>query len=213
MSPSAPRAPGNSSIVDAQPCTAKPRWNPTQAKLARHVCACWSLLLLGPGQLRNTVLHLLRPPRPRPTQHSGLCSCVPLFTSTRFPQRHAVNPISSPSGGAVRTEGADECGIRQRIVRLRREAGHQPPLQVSGHPPRLSRSRYLIITFVVTRPPASRQTVAAALSKAHPRPAKTPARAHAARWWPQESSGRESKVHLHIHRWWHLCRSRLVAWV
>ena len=47
----------------------------------------------------------------------------------------------------------------------------------------------LIITFAVTRP-ASRQTLATALSKAHPRPAKTPARAHAAWWWPQESSGR-----------------------
>ena len=52
----------------------------------------------------------------------------------------------------------------------------------------MSRSRSM--TFVVTRPPASRQILAATLSKGHPRLPSTPACAHAARWWPLESSGR-----------------------
>ena len=46
------------------------------------------------------------------------------------------------------------------------------------------------MTFVVTRPPASRQILAATLSEAHPRLSSTPVCAHAAQWWPQESSGR-----------------------
>ena len=45
----------------------------------------------------------------------------------------------------------------------------------------MSRSR--IRTFVETRPPASRQTLAAALSSAEPRRSGTPTFAHAARWW------------------------------
>ena len=59
-------------------------------------------------------------------------------------------------------------------------------LQRSGS----TKSRSPIITFVVTRPPAFRHTLTTLLSIARPRPAKTPARAHAARWWPQESNGR-----------------------
>ena len=45
-------------------------------------------------------------------------------------------------------------------------------------------------TLVVTRPPPSRQIRAATLSRAHPRFPRTPARAHAARWWPKASRGR-----------------------
>ena len=52
------------------------------------------------------------------------------------------------------------------------------------------RSISCTLTFMVTRPPASRQTLAAALSRANPRRPKTPATEQAARWWPRESSGR-----------------------
>ena len=44
--------------------------------------------------------------------------------------------------------------------------------------------------FVPTRPPASRQMRAAALSSANHLLPNTPALAHAARWWPNESVGR-----------------------
>ena len=53
-----------------------------------------------------------------------------------------------------------------------------------------SRSRSRTSTFVDTRAPASRQTRAAALSRAYPRRPNTPACAQAARWWPLGSSGR-----------------------
>ena len=45
-------------------------------------------------------------------------------------------------------------------------------------------------TFNETLAPASRQTRAAALSTTKPLRPRTPATAHAARWWPLESSGR-----------------------
>ena len=52
------------------------------------------------------------------------------------------------------------------------------------------RSISCTLTFTVTRPPASRHTRAAALSRANPRRPKTPATEQAARWWPRESIGR-----------------------
>ena len=53
-----------------------------------------------------------------------------------------------------------------------------------------SKSMSLTSMLVRTRPPASRHILAATLSKAKPRRPNTPARAQAARWWPQKSSGR-----------------------
>ena len=53
-----------------------------------------------------------------------------------------------------------------------------------------ARSMSWTLTFVDTRPPASLQTRAAADSNAKPLEPNTPATAHAARWWPLESSGR-----------------------
>ena len=53
-----------------------------------------------------------------------------------------------------------------------------------------NRSKSRTSTFVDTRAPASRQTRAAALSRAYPRRPSTPACAQAARWWPLGSSGR-----------------------
>ena len=57
-----------------------------------------------------------------------------------------------------------------------------------------------ILTFVVTLAPASRQTRAAADSTAKPRLPKTPATAHAARWWriewtatPASTAGRRER--------------------
>ena len=52
--------------------------------------------------------------------------------------------------------------------------------------------------FVLTRPPASLQMRAAALSNEKPRRLSTPARRHAARWWPKEETAtrttREGKL-------------------
>ena len=53
-----------------------------------------------------------------------------------------------------------------------------------------ARSMSWNLTLEDTRPPASRQTLAAADSRANPLRINTPAMAHAARWWPLESSGR-----------------------
>ena len=50
-------------------------------------------------------------------------------------------------------------------------------------------SRSPTATLTETRPPASRQTRAAALSKANPRRPNTPTFAHAPRWWPRASMG------------------------
>lgn len=56
-----------------------------------------------------------------------------------------------------------------------------------------SRLRSLRRVLVVTLAPASRQTLAAALSKGIPRPRKTPAWAHAARWSPNGSKMRRHR--------------------
>ena len=56
-----------------------------------------------------------------------------------------------------------------------------------------SKLRSLRRVLVVTLAPASRQTLAAALSKGIPRPRKTPAWAHAARWSPNGSKMRRHR--------------------
>ena len=53
-----------------------------------------------------------------------------------------------------------------------------------------SMSRFLTMTLVETRPPPSLQTCAAARSSAKPLAPRTPASAHAARWWPRQSRRR-----------------------
>ena len=60
----------------------------------------------------------------------------------------------------------------------------------SATAPGRARSRSRTNTLVVTRPPPSRQMRAATLSRAHLLLRRTPALAHAARWWPKESNGR-----------------------
>ena len=60
-----------------------------------------------------------------------------------------------------------------------RVANYLQPPPTGGHPPGATRT----ITFVVTRAPASRETRAAALSRAFPRRPNTPACAQAVRWW------------------------------
>ena len=62
--------------------------------------------------------------------------------------------------------------------------------RLPSRPCRCPRSRSRTMMLVVTRPPASRRIRASMLSKAKPRRPRTPALAHAARWWPLGSSGR-----------------------
>ena len=104
----------------------KPRWSPTSnAKPARHVSeTSKSHLLPWLGPTENKLLRLLRPPTPDfDAQHDQACSAVvahhlrvrALFPSTCFPQSHPVNPISSPSGGAVGTDGAHDGGTHCQL--------------------------------------------------------------------------------------------------
>ena len=55
------------------------------------------------------------------------------------------------------------------------------------------RLRWVSNVLVVTRAPASRQILAAARSKGHPRPLRTPDRGHAARWSPKGSRTRRHR--------------------
>ena len=94
------------------------------------------------------------------------------------------------------------CGVTHHNAMLTRASCQQQvvPLQTTGgHPPQLpngpswmgtGRTRSRTNKFVATRPPASRQIRAAALSTANPRLPKTPTCAHEARWWPKESRRR-----------------------
>ena len=63
-----------------------------------------------------------------------------------------------------------------------------------GRPPgaTATKSKSRTITFVVIRAPASRQTRAAAFSRANPRRPNTPPCAQAARWWPRTSRRRHT---------------------
>ena len=54
-----------------------------------------------------------------------------------------------------------------------------------------STSMYRTKTFVLTRAPASRQTLAATDSSAQPLRPNTPADAHAARWWPHRQQRKD----------------------
>ena len=66
------------------------------------------------------------------------------------------------------------------------EDGQTIRLASTGLPP--SMSRFLTMTFVDTRPPPSLHT--RARSSANPLAPRTPASAHAARWWPRQSRRR-----------------------
>ena len=140
------------------------------------------------GQLRNKMLHLLRPLDPDfDAQHDQRAlRLLPISSGTCAPS-FDVLPTTSP-------RQSDQLSVwRCRRNGWRSREWHPMPLarHQRGRPstttsslrasttPGWVRSRSLVNTFVVTRPP-----------RAHPRPAKTPARAHAARGWPQESSGR-----------------------
>ena len=85
---------------------------------------------------------------------------------------------------ALRTGGRKKSCLGAKLKR-----SPKPSATTSSTPGEV-KSRSLIITFVVTH--HSRQTLATSLSRGHPRPANTPDRAQVARWWPQESSGRDT---------------------
>ena len=118
---------------------------------------------------RTTSLHLLE-----------RCSCVLAGTS---------------SGLAAGSQRRQQGGVDRE---LRSSPHNGSPLAITSillSSCRLmwSRLRSLRRVLVVTLAPASRQTLAAALSKGIPRPRKTPAWAHAARWSPNGSKMRRHR--------------------
>ena len=174
----------------------KPRWSPTSnAKPARHVSATSLSRLvpwLGPTE-KQTVASLATtdPPTSTPNTTRRALRLWPhqlrvraLLPSTCFPQRHPVNPISSPSGGAVGTDGAHEGGIHCKLCATEEEHAIHHHFQSPGiHHAWLDQVQVSDHHQLPDKPSPQHS----------PKPTLDLPRllpAHAARWWPQESSGR-----------------------
>ena len=106
----------------------------------------------------------------QPTRPGGPCGCVPPTRDRSIPfhDEHQCDPIdliSSPSGSSVRPQCTHECNIHCQLPPPpRRETSHRPTSSLrASATPNWVKSKSLIITFVVTRPPASRQTVTTTL--------------------------------------------------
>ena len=170
---SAPRAPGNSSIVDGHGTSqnrAPPQMPSLLGTFPQQICLASCLC---PGQLKNKLLRFLQPPTPDfDAQHDHL-RLWPTNSKNMRPIRRCASNNATPSIGstlrfcAVGTNGAHEGGIRCQLCATEEgQAIHHP--SSLRHPP---------LTSVMTRPQASRQTLATAFSETHHRRAKTPARA------------------------------------
>ena len=111
-----------------------------------------------------------------------------LFCTSCGCQRNAIPSrcpvLADPSPRKALTRCPQPIGL------FRTEATHPPPLPNSWWRCAISRSRSRAQMLVATRPPASRQILAATLSTAYPLLPRTPARGHPARLWPWASSER-----------------------
>ena len=119
----------------------------------------------------------------------------PFFQAPGTDQRHSVTLSSTRPRNAVSTDGGTPAWCQGRDAPPKR--GRPSPTTSNLRPssagcgtPR-SKSRTMIL--VVTRAPASRHTLAAAISTVKPRLTSKPTREHAARWWPEESKGRPQR--------------------
>ena len=205
MAPSAPWAKGNSK---SEAATARAA---VQAKrephLRRHACSTrrrkmWfsHLALARASWVKNDrVSSEKRPPTSTPNTTKRARARLP--TNSRYVASWRLRALVTlaPSSTAARVVGRPSLrSAHTKVVSTANWAPlkiGRPSTTVSSRLPSASeptkpRSRSRNNTLVVTRPPPSRQIRAATLSKAHPRLSRTPTRAHAARWWPKESSGR-----------------------
>ena len=128
----------------------------------------------------------------RPAQPNALCCDVSKVLGTPVPsgadllqaphhplEQFSVRPCHLPSNVVTSVASMANCAPRKK----RKTVSHHFQPSAVCHP---KLEQVKIFDDDVTRPPASRQALATKLSNAHPRPANTPARAQAARWWPQE---------------------------
>ena len=150
------------------------------------------LLTVPPGtpQFPLTTCH-----RPQHPTRRGVRALAPPPTQGRFSpsssERHPMlrhcgpPPSCEPSRPAAK---GTPWWCRWPTERRQRWSDHQRRSPINGLPP--SMSRFLTMTFVNTRPPPSLHTCAAARSSANPLAPRTPASAHAARWWPRQSRRR-----------------------
>ena len=156
VSPSAPRAPGNSSIVDAtvlataQAKMEPPPQAPSLLGTSPHQVSLTSCL--GSGQLRNKLLHLLRPPTPDFDAQAGSAVAAQqlrvraLLPSTCFhatPSIRSALRLAVPLEWMARHEGGIHC---QLPPKRSRPSTTTSSLQASTMPGWI-RSKSLIITF------------------------------------------------------------------
>ena len=129
--------------------------------------------------------HLPRPKRPVssgyvPSFRRGAArNTAPCSSTARLcgvpSHRNADTMVASKTNWAPWKSGRPSATTSKRL-----------PSPAIGTPTSKSRTK----TLHETRPPASLHTLATALSTANPPRPRTPEFAHAARWWPLESSGR-----------------------
>ena len=103
-------------------------------------------------------------------------------------KNHAVPVRCTIMWSTIAMHGTHQGGVDSQLAPPKegQSVHHRRRLSLA----RTGRSRSRIKQLVPTKPPASLQMRAAALSSANPLLPKTPALAHVARWWPNESIGR-----------------------
>ena len=157
---------------------------------------------LGSGQLsqEDCVSKENLPPTSTPNTTNRARACLPTSSGHVASLRLLALVTLAPSSTVARVMGWPSV-LKAQQTRVVSTANWAPPNK--GRPSTTSsllpspaatagsaKSRSRNSTLVVTRPPPSRQIRPATLSRTHPLFSRTPARAHAARWWPKESSGR-----------------------
>ena len=195
VSPSPPRAPGNSSNevgtalaaahdsvephLNLHACSVRRlmRWGSPRASLwPAGTRSSWSPSTTGPPTSRAITNRRAR--RWTPTSSGYVRAFLFRAASKATPSTSAAPLLAVPSHLSALTNVVSIASCappnwgRPSATTSRR----LPP-----GPCRCSRSRSRTMMLVVTRPPASRQILASMLSKANPRRPRTPALAHAAR--------------------------------
>ena len=132
--------------------------------------------------LEEEVCSLLRPPSPshfccQDNKSRSALSATELRVSELLPSTSSLQNSATNIGAT----GGVRAPPQRRDQRPRRSVGPRCDVHRAGFGTTMSRS--WILKFVVTLPPASRHTRAAADSTANPRLPRTLDTAHAARWW------------------------------
>ena len=184
-------------------CRACQSGSPTQSPGLLHAASAtlvpliWFWLWRGVAETTSfhgtTFLQLRRPRRPR-----GLWrvvqvtqdTCVPFARARATPSLLAASGLAEPSQwrGHTKVVSTASCAPPNSGKPSATTSNRRPSRGLGT-----ARSMSLTIWLVVTRGPALWDILAPALSTAKPRLPNTPALEHAARWWPQESSGRAQR--------------------